>query len=76
MSRKYAETLAKEYEFETKEDYYNYIVESLINGNRSQVRSLFNQMKGCDQQEFLNNYLEEDCGYDTSTRKICVEELV
>ena len=76
MSRKYAETLSKEYDFETKEDYYNYIVESLINGNRSQVRNLFNQMKGCDQQEFLNNYLEEDGGYQTSTRKICVGELV
>jgi len=74
MAKKYAETLAKEYDFETKEDYYNYIVESLINGQRQQVRDLFNAMRKSDQQEFLINFLQEDDSYQTSTKKICIDE--
>ena len=71
-----AETLAKEYEFEHENEYYDYIVVSLINGQRQQVRDLFNQMHNDDKQYFLNNYLQEDSGYHTSTRKICIGELV
>jgi len=71
-----ADTLAKEYELgEYPADYYNYIVDSLINGQRSQVRNLFNQMHDDDQQNFLINYLEEDGSWHTSTRKICIGEL-
>ena len=73
--KKYAETLAKEYDFETKEDYFNYIVESLINGQRQQVKNLFNAMKKDDQKEFLIDYLENDNGYQTSTKNICISEL-
>lgn len=71
--KKRAETLAKEYEFEFEHEYYDYIVESLINGQRQQVRNLFNQMHNDDKQYFLNNYLQEDSSYHTSTRKICIE---
>lgn len=74
--KKRAEALAKEYEFEFENEYYDYIVVSLINGQRQQVRDLFNQMHNDDKQYFLNNYLEEDSSYHTSTRKICIGELV
>jgi len=74
--KKRAETLAKEYDFEFEHEYYDYIVVSLINGQRQQVRDLFNQMHNDDKQYFLNNYLQEDSGYHTSTRKICIGELV
>jgi len=33
-------------------------------------------MHSDDQQYFLNNHLEEDSGYHTSTRKICIGELI
>ena len=69
------ETLAKEYGWEYPADYYNYIVDSLINGQRSQVRSLFNRMHDDDKQNFLINFLEDDNSWHTSTRKICIGEL-
>lgn len=74
--KKYAEDLAKEYDFESENDYFNYIVESLVNGQRQQVRSLFNRMKPESQREFLIDYLEEDSGHHTSTRNICIDELL
>ena len=74
--KKRVESLAKEYDFDFVNEYYDYIVVSLINGQRQQVRDLFNQMHNDDKQYFLNNYLQEDSGYHTSTRKICIGELV
>lgn len=75
MKKRYAEDLAKDYDFETKEDYFNYIIDSLINGQRQQVKDLFNQMKGEDQQYFLINFLDSDQGYNISTKNICIGEL-
>jgi hypothetical protein len=74
--KKFAETLAREYGHQTKEDYYNIIVESLVNGHRQQVRDQFNAMKAHDQQDFLINYLENDNGYQTSVKNICIGELI
>lgn len=34
----------KNYEFKTIESYFNYIQESVINGNFSQVKDLFNKL--------------------------------
>ena len=73
--RKFAETLAREHDFTTKDEYFNYIVESLVNGQRQQVRDLFNKMKGCDQQDFLINYLSDNGGFGQSVRNICIGEL-
>ena len=36
--------LAKELGFETQEEYFEYIVESRINGNRKQARELFSKL--------------------------------
>tara|TARA_R110000850_G_scaffold3473_2_gene16773 strand:- start:3031 stop:3258 length:228 start_codon:yes stop_codon:yes gene_type:complete len=74
--RKKASTLAKEYEFNTKEEYFNYIVETLINGQRQQVRDLFNAMRREDQNEFLIDYLDiENQGYHKSVLNICITEI-
>ena len=73
---KRADSLAKDYELGTEAvDFYNYIVDSLINGQRQQVRNLFNKMHKDDKQNFLVNFLEDDNGYHTSTKKICIVEL-
>lgn len=74
--KKNAETLAKEYEFETREDYFNYIVQSLVNGQRKQVKDLFNAMQDYDKQEFLIDYLDTEIGYHKSTLNICIAELL
>lgn len=73
--KKFAQTLAREYDRETKEDYFEIIIESLINGHRQQVRNQFNAMKKDDQQDFLINYLENDGSYHQSVKNICIGEL-
>ena len=75
MAKKYAETLAKEYDFETKEEYFDYIIMSLGNGQRQQVKELFNQMKSEDQQEFLTDHLDPIIGLHKSCLNICIGEL-
>ena len=47
--------LVKEYGFDCPNDYYEYIIESYINGHREQVIDLFNQMKAGQQKSFLLN---------------------
>lgn len=74
--KKYAEDLAKEYDFETKEQYFQYIIESLINGQRQQVKDLFLEMHKYSKLEFLNDFLKDDNSYHTSTRKICLNALL
>lgn len=74
--KKYAIDLAKEYDFSNENEYFQYIVDSLINGNRQQVRDLFNQMKPEDQEEFLTTYLDVQNGYQKSVLNICICELV
>jgi hypothetical protein len=58
MAYNYMERLAKSYEFENVNGYFNYIVESLYNGHRQQVISLYNKMDMEGKEEFLN-YLTE-----------------
>ena len=60
----------KEYEYKSIEDYFNYIIDSKINGNYSQVKSLIKDLSK-DQKILLFNYLKnpmyegikEDIGY-------------
>jgi len=74
--RSNAETLAKDYELgKTKEDYYQYIVDSLINGNRYQVRRLFNKMRKHYQKDFLINFIDVRNGFHKSVLNICIDEL-
>ena len=89
--KRFAEDLAKDYDFESKEQYFEYIVDSLINGNRSQVRELFNQMHADDKEHFLTDWLPNVginssskvydkinfhlLGYCTTVKNICIGEL-
>ena len=68
-------TLARENEFLTTIEYYEYIVNSLINGNRTQVKDLFNAMKKHDQNDFLINFLDVSIGWQKSVLNICIGEL-
>lgn len=73
---KRAHTLAKEYELGNEADFYfDYIIQSLRNGQRQQVRNLFNQMHKDDKQHFLVNYLDVKKGYEKSVLNICIIEL-
>jgi hypothetical protein len=80
--KKYAEDLAKDYDFDSndkeqaKNDFYQYIVDVLINGSRSQCANLFNEMKDYSKLEFLNTFLRDDNSYHTSCRKLCICELL
>lgn len=74
---KRADTLAREYELGNEDyNFYDYIIESLINGQRQQVRDLFNKMHKDNKKDFLINYLDESIGYHKSTKNICVDELI
>jgi hypothetical protein len=73
--KKFAKTLAREHEMKTDNDYYSYIIESLINGQRQQVRNLFNAMHKDDQKYFLTTFLNVKEGYEKSVLNICIGEL-
>jgi len=48
----------KNYEFKTIEDYFNYIVDSQLNGNHSQVKKLFKRLSN-EQKKTFFNYLNQ-----------------
>jgi len=48
----------KKYEFNSIEDYFNYIVDSQINGNHSQVKELFKKLDNNQKKTFFN-YLKQ-----------------
>lgn len=73
----YAETLAKEYELgNTKEDFFNYIVDSMSNGQRKQTKDLFLKMDNDDKQEFLTTWLDVKIGIHKSTLNTCIVSLL
>ena len=71
---KLLKTLCRELELDQEHQYYEYIIESKINGNNSQVRELFNDMKKDNKKFFLNDHLG-DSNVDNEIRKMCIEEL-
>lgn len=48
------QTLANELDFSHTSDYWNYIVDSYINGQFNQCKNLFNAMRKKDQKLFMN----------------------
>lgn len=50
-------------EFETLEDYFDYIIESKTNGQRTQARELFNELSNTQKKEFFN-YVDTAYYYD------------
>ena len=74
-------TLAQQHDFNTAEEYNFYIVDSLINGQRQQVKELFNDMQPDDQISFLNNFLDQSPAIYTreiikEVRNICIQEAI
>ena len=59
-NRKKTLTLAKELGFHTVGEYYGYICDSYINGNKTQCRELFNDMRLDDRMEFLRKLKNND----------------
>lgn len=59
----------KSLEFNTIEEYYNYIVLSEINGNRSQVYNLINDLSKQQKKEFLNYLHHNESGSDAEIIK-------
>lgn len=45
--------LLKTYEFKTREQYFDMIIESVINGQRTQAKEQFNAMPKVEKQMFL-----------------------
>jgi len=54
----------KMYEFYSIENYFDYIIESQINGNSSQVKDLFKKLSG-DQKRLFFAYIQN---YDKSIK--------
>lgn len=75
QGKRTAKRLAKDYEFETEEEYFDYIVLSLINGQRQQVRDLFGQMRAVDKERFLNNWLNPYHEGHKEVKQICIESM-
>jgi len=47
-------TLAKGLDFQTESEYFDYCIDSFINGNFTQCRKLFNDMRKQDRKELVN----------------------
>ena len=58
MAKKSLKTLCKVYEFENDYEYFDYIIESLINGNRTQCCELFNDLREADKKGCIR-YIRE-----------------
>ena len=55
MAKKKLLTLAKELDFNQEFEYFDYCIDSFINGNRSQCRKLFNDMKHEDKKDLITH---------------------
>lgn len=54
-------TLAKQLDFKTPFEYFEYCVSSYINGNRTQCKRLFNDMKKEDRKRLLFTIKSDYC---------------
>lgn len=50
--------LIKSYDFDTIEDYFNYIIDSKINGQPQQARELYKTLSDAQKGQFSRWYLE------------------
>ena len=73
---KYAEDLAKQYDFSTDADYFQYIIDSVINGQRSQAKKLFLAMDDYDKERFLIDYCKTRGDQGESTKNVCIGALL
>ena len=59
-NRKKVLTLAKELGYHSVGEYYEYMVETFLNGNKQSCRELFNEMRPDDKKEFLRKLKDKD----------------
>ena len=53
MAKKKLITLAKELDFTTESEYFDYMIDTHINGQFTQCRNLFNDMSRANQKAFI-----------------------
>ena len=70
MANKSLKTLCKEYEFENGYEYFDYIIESLINGNLTQCRELFNDLREADKKGCIRYIREMGTDYANDTLRL------
>ena len=70
MAKKSLKTLCKVYEFENGYEYFDYIIESLINGNRTQCRELFNDLREEDKKSCIRYIREMGTDYANDTLRL------
>lgn len=74
---KTAEKLALSLELgENPADYYNYIVESFVNGQKTQCIDLYKRMVKKDKINFLTNFLDERDYYHNETRDLIIRNTL
>lgn len=69
------ESLLKTYEFECPMDYYQYIIDSYVNGHKDQVIELFNEMMEYDQKTFLLNVERMASIYGEKVHDLIIKSL-
>jgi len=76
--KKDAAELAEYYELkETNSSaFFDYIIESKINGNSGQCSSLFSEMTNESQLTFLTQYLNTEDKNQFSVLALCIKELI
>ena len=63
--------LIKSYDFETIEDYFNYIIDSKINGQRAQAKELYNALS-VRQKDSFNRWFLAYYWYDSADNNTSV----
>jgi len=66
--------LAKEHDFETEEQYLDYILESEINGQQQQVRELYKAMSYDDRNYFFETYYK-NCAFPKEEMENVIKTL-
>ena len=69
------ETLLRKYEFKYPREWYDYIIESYVNGHHDQVIELFNLMKEYDQKTFLLNVERMASIYGEKVHDLIIKSL-
>ena len=72
MAKKTLKNLALEHDFEEENEYLDYIVESLINGNRTQCKELYNAMKAEDKKNFIEYHIKEN-KFEDELKKLLIK---
>ena len=65
----------EEYEFKTMEDYFNYISDSIINGQRQQARSLIKDLSKAQRKEAYNFFNDDYSSFFGEAKQLVIEAM-